>query len=95
MAIPTTPMAAPRFSGGKIDNMTVWFSGIETPTPIDWITRPVKRRPKFGAVKAMIVPIKNVAIAEMYITREFSLLINQAEIGIMIPVTSMKLVVNH
>ena len=43
----------------------------------------------------MIVPIKNVAIAEMYITREFSLLINQAEIGIMIPVTSMKLVVNH
>lgn len=43
----------------------------------------------------MIVPIKKVVIADMYITRELSLLINQAEIGIIIPVTSMKLVVSH
>lgn len=64
------------FFGGKIDNMMVWFSGIEIFILIDWIIWLVKRRLKFGVVKVMIVLIKNVVIVEMYIIWEFSLLIN-------------------
>ena len=95
ITIPTDPMAAPRFSGGKMDNMIVWSKGIVTPTPRAWMSRPVSNEPKSGAMKDKIVPIKKVVMAVRYIMREPNLLINHAETGIMIPLTRKNPVESH
>ena len=70
-------------------------NGIDTPTPHAWIKRPISSVLKLGAVKQVIVPIKKIVIADRYNFLELNLLINQAVIGIMIPFTSKKPVVNH
>ena len=69
--------------------------GIEIPTPHAWIKRPINNVLKFGATKQVIVPIKKMDIAERYKFLELNLLINQAVIGIMIPLTNRNPVVSH
>ncbi|EFS08039.1 hypothetical protein HMPREF1383_02914 [Enterococcus faecium V689] len=70
-------------------------NGIDTPTPQAWIKRPISNVLKLGAVKQVIVPIKKIVMAERYKFLELNLLISHAVIGIMIPLTSKKPVVNH
>lgn len=69
--------------------------GIEIPTPHAWIKRPINNVLKFCATKQVIVPIKKMDIAERYKFLELNLLINQAVIGIMIPLTNRNPVVSH
>ncbi len=88
-------MADPLFSGGKIDNIIFCNKGIETPTPQAWIKRPINKVLKLGATKQVIVPIKKTDIADKYKLLELNLLISQAVIGIMIPLTNKNPVVSH
>ena len=63
ITIPDMPMAEPRFSGGKIDNMIFCKSGIEIPTPAACTKRPINNVEKFGAAKQAIVPARKMLIA--------------------------------
>ena len=49
MMSPTTPMALPRFSRGKVSMMMVMTMGMTTPVAIACMTRPSNRKGKLGA----------------------------------------------
>src|SRR5260370_30193721 len=44
-----TDIAAPRFAGGKVSNMTAWETGCRAPPPAPWIIRATIRKPRLVA----------------------------------------------
>src|SRR5690625_8042491 len=63
MTRPNIPIAVPRFSIGKIRNIIVCNSGIISPAPDAWNTRPISNKLKLGATAATAVPNANKLIA--------------------------------
>ena len=65
------------------------------PPPDAWTTRPSSSTEKTGARAQITVPIVNSPIAAKNSDRVVNFWIRNAVIGIMIPLTSMKIVVTH
>src|SRR5699024_8778137 len=92
---PAIPIANPRFSKGKININIVIINGINTPAPIAWIIRPTIKNEKLGVIKQTNVPTINVPIEKRKSLLVEKVSIKNAVIGIIIPFTSIKIVVTH
>src|SRR5699024_8678019 len=92
---PTVPITVPRFSTGKINKSTVIINGSTIPAPAACTIRPTINNGKLGAGTQNNVPTANIVIAVKNNLRVVNVSTKKAVIGIIIPFTSMKIVVNH
>ncbi len=95
MTSPKIPIACPRFSIGKPVKRTFINSGIMIAEPDACIMRAPSRSGKMCACPAIIVPSENSVIAVKNSWRVENFWTRNAEVGIMIPLTSIYPVVNH
>ncbi|MNW51608.1 hypothetical protein D3C74_290970 [compost metagenome] len=95
MARPMSPMAAPRPSLGNTTNTTIIKRGMIMPAPAAWISRPVKRNGKLGAMALMNVPTSSRSMEQINNWRVVNRCMRNAVTGTKIPFTSMKPVISH
>ena len=62
MTRPKMPMAAPRFSTGKLTRSTVMDMGMRMPAPMACTRRPARSTGKFGVRPHMSAPTRNSAM---------------------------------
>src|SRR5699024_2957121 len=92
---PAIPMANPRVSLGQISIITVIIHGIIIHAPDACITRTTINTEKFVLNKQTIVPKEKINIDVINNLRVVNVSISKAVIGIIIPLTSMNIVVIH
>ena len=95
IAIPTTPIAMPRRSSGKIENTVICRTGHMTPVPTASRKRPNNASGNVGLSHASTEPTVNTTIEAMTICRVENRLVRYAVSGTMTPIVSWKIDVIH